>query len=149
MLATALLVNGCGIPDAASQLNSRRGYVSEEDKPDNWQQHVGKSALVISGTLVASCLLIARVRKLCARLVAPERAKHVTPERLDEALLSAWEAQQHSKNKVEQLQEELAVLRKEYEEFRDQQHNSGGKQANILGSLFENNTVHALAQNYS
>ena len=134
------------MPDAASQLRSRRTYASEEDKPDRWQQRAGRGALVISGALVASCLLIMRVRKLCVRLVAPERAKHATPDHLDKTLLSVWEGQRHSKAEVARLQEELAVLRKEYEEFRDHMHNTGGKQANIVGSLFENDTVQALSR---
>ena len=132
------------MPDAASQLRSRRTSASEEDKPDRWQQRAGRGALVISGALVASCLLITRVRKLCVRLVAPERAKHATPDHLDKTLSSVWEGQRHSKAEVARLQEELAVLRKEYEEFRDHTHNIGGKRANIVGSLFENDTVQAL-----
>ena len=145
IVATVLLVSSCGLPDPVAQWHSDRESAPEEDTHDRWQKRAKQSALVVSGALVASCLLVIKVRKLCVRIVAPERVRNVTPSSVDEAtLLSMLQSQQRSTSEIALLHEELAVLRKEYEEFHDYIQSSNGRLANVIGALFENDTVEAL-----
>ena len=141
ILTAALLLNSCGIPVSTTQRYSERETAPEEEQPSRWQKRAGQSAVVISSALVVSCLLIARVRKLCARVVTPQQTKNT---RVDEKLLSILEAQRHRDAEVAQLQEELATLSKEYKEYRSFLDVGVGKQAYINGFIFENETVHAL-----
>ena len=145
MLTVSLLVNSCGTPAPIAQTHSDQESTSEAKQPNRWQQRVGQSALVISGALVASCLLIAKVRKLCADIVAPEQAKNITSSRVnDEVLLSMVEAlqkQQHSAEEIAQMREELALLRLEFEDYRDYLDSRSGRQANLTGTFMENNTL--------
>ncbi len=127
MLATALLANGCGLPDPAAQLHDVQEFAAEE-QPDRGKKLVKQSALLISGASLAGCLLIAKMRKLCADIVASRQSKK------HQSIPST----KHS------LHEELTTLRQEYEEFRDYYNVVRGKQANINGFVFETQTVQAL-----
>ena len=144
-IAAVLLLNSCGTPAPVTQLQSNHEPAPEEKTPNRWQKRAGQSALVISGALIASCLLVAKVRKLCVRIIAPDQVKSVNPPRVDETtLVSAWQSPQHSANEIALLHEELAALRKEYEELHSYVQSNNGRTANILGSLFEHDTVKAL-----
>ena len=143
IVCVALLVNSCGtLAPSARQLHA--DAPDRDDSVDvGWQQYAERSAIVIGGVVVASCVLVARVRKLCVRIVAPERAQDTLP--VDKTLFAAmkqWQAR--TTDELSKVQKELKVLRHEYDDFHTDMMSVIGRQANFNGFAFENDTVHAL-----
>lgn len=145
-VAALSLLSSCGTVGPVAELQGNDESVTEKDTTDHRHRRLQQGALIISGAVVTSCLVIARVRKLCARIVAPERVKNVAPSPADDKmLLSVLQSQQRNADKLAELHEELVVLRKEYENFRADILRNGGRQANINGFAFENDTVQSLS----
>ena len=130
------------MPDPVAQLQAER-EPQEEKPPASWQQRVGQGALVIGGVVVASCLLVVKVRKLCASIVMTKQAKHL-PQQMDEVALASDAPLLRYEEKIAQLQDEIATLQREGEELRNFVNTNTGRQVTLNGSFFEHHTEHAL-----
>ena len=135
-------MSSCGLPDPAAQLQGET-EPPEEKPPASWQRQVGQGTLVVGGVVVASCLLVVKMRKLCTRIVMPKQAKHLSPQ-MDEVALAADAQLQHYGEKISQLQDEVTTLRRESKKLHNFVHAAAGRQANLNGAFFEHSTEHAL-----
>lgn len=105
-----------------------------------------QGTLIAAGVSIVSCLLITRVRKLCASVFAAERGDSLSLRATDEMLVIL---QKHRATELQELHTEIATLRKQYEALQEGQtalHSNIGRQANINGFAFENDTLHALPE---
>ena len=142
IVTAALLLNSCGQYEHVAQLQAET-EPQEEKPPASWQQRVGQGALVVGGVVVASCLLMVKVRKLCASIVMTKQAKHL-PQQMDEVTLLSDAPLLRYEERIAQLQDEVTTLQRKSEELRDFVHTNAGRQANLNGSFFEHDTEHAL-----